>query len=1520
MAPRQERPAGGLGRGAERQGAGPPWAPPTAPRSLQWNQWRRPGQPQAPGATTEKVVPAKRDFAGEERERTQPAAFSKFDQQPPSLHQDRARLMSTDRNQGPLTGSGGGTHRPVSSSDKMQVDPPSRAPQHPAGEHSARQSFFGQPAPAPEDDSSMGEAAEDPSSSSEDEMDAQQEYALFKAKYDRKKRALEAKMIDLSAREYRATTPLETIARLTRVSAKHLDKFLEEQEMDADGSPMDDAATHEMPPATHSSGSDDVQDVSTPKDEDDMHVEVRSSEEESNAPVRRIRRPTPEPISLPYLSKAPRTLQDNNAFQETIQRQDESKAAVLALLIKEDADAEATEDSAEDKFDAWFQSWRETCEDEDREREEQERLERQISTEPHPELPPPMGPVINPIAEGRRLHKFNSEYEFEQVLKQSEETARLEQEKKDRERRKDQADMEKEANLPDQQVEFDLKRSVFIDANRQRDPDALTLVFSYEPQPDTFTENEQQIFIAAFKETPKKWGEIASLLPGRTYKDCIQHYYANKWDGRFRDNKTKKLKAGGRRGRGGKAVRGRGAAAMADLASAEDIAPQSVSESGRPRRAAAPTTFGEREADSKAALANPSPAKKPGPAGNGESGPEKPGKRRKGMSEKTGRKGKANVNQQQFATLAAAPAGAMESSNKQLAQPTRGMHDERMEDANLLMGMHQSGHRPVYPHMPPQQQVFYHHQHEEQPHGIMPSEETVRSSGPAQAMSSRSGASSYWSVPEQNDFAKYIAHFGTDFAAISSHMGTKTQVMIKNHYTRLVKNNDANPLAIAAREADRRRENGIDIGPPPTPTPIVKRKYDQPQQTTPRALAPHSEAMDLDGPPAVQQAPHPKHASPPQYQTVPRFTTSAQATPIQAHRVVPSPVPTVASPADHKAQAQLMQRSQPHPLGPGMVVPAEPRSESRHGIPTQSALRHSQDGMPRSQPQRPDAQFLENLAREQNKAFRMQQEQSQQELLGNPPSQRHSAHGSPADRPMHEPMEERKPLFEERGPTPPRSGFAQSPFPRPSLSTSAFPSYGNAPFTSSLLGRTPMNASPTKQNGMRSGSGPMIPPTQTTPSSAPPAPKPAPPPPAPEPPKRSNLASILNDEPDEPKPAKRDSLPGPPSRVLSPAVTGPAREPSSTAATPSSMQRRETFGQPSVPQSQFRQSSFGQSGQSPFAATPSSVKQEPATLAPPNGLPPKPDWAAQVLRGQGQGLPPNQPSPPPGHERDPRGYVSHRSSLLGGLNQPTRANPSPPPAGMMSHSRTNSLTMQGPPGSRDVRAPPTGPQHQRGPEPGLAHPLQSNPYGRPSAGSSFGQPTHSELRGHSHAHAHHNSLTGGIPTREARVIQAFEEREASRQVERDREEIEWRRDQERRAIEAERREREFAERRNFEEHQNRLDNQRRQEMMMLERERQHQQQRMYPPPGPSHPMQPMTYGGIGPGGFPGHHELQRQGDLRDQARREVEARMRHEEDRMRMSEEEAIMMRRAQEEEMSRRQTPIGFFGHPPPPPGPRGR
>ncbi|KAF2160739.1 hypothetical protein M409DRAFT_59763 [Zasmidium cellare ATCC 36951] len=1311
-------------RPPERHAAMPSFAPPIGPKM--WHQWRRPG---APGYMEKScpAIPAKRDSNGDEKDKApsgHPQSSVKNHTGPPDV---QAKLEDHD--------SAAPSTLNTSHEDRMDIDePPRRKSNHNESQgHSARQSFFGKRIEKSEDEIA---------SSSEDDLSEDEDETLLEAKHARKERQLKEQMVDLGERQYRAMTPLESIARLARLTTNDLERVAAQRDDDMDVD--DDVADAPLPvPAVvHTSESDDGPDIPTPQGDDAAGASVRK---DATDVVPRIRRPTPEVISLPYLFKGEEAppLHEDDAFQDNLKSLEEPGDEVMAVLEEEiEAEAEAASNIEQD-FAELYRAWREECESLDKVKEDAEK-DRQQSAEPGPEFDAALTAPINPVLEGRRLHKYSSEYALEQVLKQSEETARIEQERQDREAKKVQADMEKEARLPDQLWPQEAARYNFINANRLREPETLTQVFSYLPPADTFTDKEQDVFIAAFKETPKKWGEIASLLPGRTYKDCIHHYYAFKWDNRFRDNRGKKLK-GGRRGRGGKGSRpSRGSALMADLRGGEELVATSDTTTGRPKRAAAPTTFGEREVESKSLLANPSPAKKLGPGskeGNGENG-EKPAKKpRRTGDAKPGRKGKT-----QLAALAAAPST---SPNKPFLPP--GVHTQEemaraqsLEDANLLANL-QAG-----PSLIPDQATAMMFDQERFNHM------TEGPDRPRPTVSApKTGASSYWSVPEQTDFFKYIEHFGTDFGAIATHMGTKTQTMIKNHYQRQI-DGGRGDLEKAAMAANTRREAGVDIGPPPTPTPIVKRKYDNPQSSTPRTIAPQTEAGNIEEAMPPSHAVPPKHASPPQaaYQPKPQYSTSAQSTPIPAQRAVPSPLPVASTPAPAPMPAAAHPRGGlQHPLGSrrGFLT-----SESRPGAQPPSPFRLGQEqatpaAAPRSQP--PPAQptrtlsnvsneFMNSLRQEQERALRMQAEYDTdprvEQLQQQPPGHIPHTHGSPASQPIAAPPPDRKPLMEERAPTPPRAGFPPIASTRqPLFGPNAGPMHSFSTPLPPFAARGSYNQSPTKPETSRPGSvptsAPLPPPAQAPMPSATPAPAAAPTP-APEPPKRSNLLSILNSEPEEPKPAKRDSLPTP-SRVASP---GPASFPPSSTPQPMpgiQSSRRETFGQPSMPHSHFHRPSYSQTSSTPVPP-PATLKHEPSSggMRPMQSAP-KQDWPPRMM---GPGSHPSPPNPTP-LDRDgrPAFYQPHRSSMLG-LGTP-RAGPSPPPNAL--HSRTPSLSAQqqsAPP--RDQRSilsgPPQGTPHQ------TSQPLHSNPYGvQPQQYPPFSQAPTQINRAH---HSHNSSINEGV--------------------------------------------------------------------------------------------------------------------------------------------------------------------------------
>ncbi|KAK6423460.1 hypothetical protein LTR81_003817 [Elasticomyces elasticus] len=104
---------------------------------------------------------------------------------------------------------------------------------------------------------------------------------------------------------------------------------------------------------------------------------------------------------------------------------------------------------------------------------------------------------------------------------------------------------------------------------------------------------------------------------------------------------------------------------------------------------------------------------------------------------------------------------------------------------------------------------------------VLPEHDEDETEDVGHATESRRVASSYWSLTEQQDFVKYISHFGTDFAAISAQMGTKTLTQIKNHYLRQIQTQS--DLETAAREADKRRNFADEGDTPPAPDPNAKR-------------------------------------------------------------------------------------------------------------------------------------------------------------------------------------------------------------------------------------------------------------------------------------------------------------------------------------------------------------------------------------------------------------------------------------------------------------------------------------------------------------------------------------------------------------------------------------------------------------------------------------------------------------------------------------------------------------------------
>ncbi|KAK1983519.1 hypothetical protein LZ30DRAFT_714191 [Colletotrichum cereale] len=85
--------------------------------------------------------------------------------------------------------------------------------------------------------------------------------------------------------------------------------------------------------------------------------------------------------------------------------------------------------------------------------------------------------------------------------------------------------------------------------------------------------------------------------------------------------------------------------------------------------------------------------------------------------------------------------------------------------------------------------------------------------------------SSYWSVAEADNFPSLLKSFGTNWAAIARHMGSKTPVMVKNYFVRKTEYEKTNWKQLVFL-ADSRRKRGEKLPVPPPPNVGGRRIYD----------------------------------------------------------------------------------------------------------------------------------------------------------------------------------------------------------------------------------------------------------------------------------------------------------------------------------------------------------------------------------------------------------------------------------------------------------------------------------------------------------------------------------------------------------------------------------------------------------------------------------------------------------------------------------------------------------------------
>ena len=528
---------------------------------------------------------------------------------------------------------------------------------------------------------------------------------------------------------------------------------------------------------------------------------------------------------------------DYGFFHSNIQQHEGIRELVVAQISAQKQATFERETRLKRKYYDYYEPWHERC----LELEKESSRKKKSNSEPADTNG--ASPAVTastaaetPTAVGRRAARagdvVRSEAEWEQVIKN---LAEQDEQKADSGSKPPGV---KEAYVPAMILDPG-ERLIFQDTNRLlQSDDEIKSAFLYDVPPDDWTEPEQKLFCDRYMQFPKQWGKIAQGIQGRDFKACILHYYMTKKAQGYKELQ----KGGGKRGRGKRRKaanpqKTRQSALIADLGrrggeeedvDSEDVMPTAMTDSGRPKRAAAPVFGGE--------------------SNNNNQDPEAPGKRggkgdddesRTGGTKRT--RGNNSVGRERGQKRARAPATpAVQPTpppNVPVAQPAlapvpdkvegkekeekkEDLGDRETDAVHVLTGLSGIAEKsstpppltalqPVQPVLTPSVVI------EDKKPITIPTTPTIPCAAPLdvpvgtlippspQPLASpiepsltqvvvkkekvdRGGGvekpvaqtSSYWSVPEQNDFPQLLAAYGTNWAAIAARLASKTTVMV----------------------------------------------------------------------------------------------------------------------------------------------------------------------------------------------------------------------------------------------------------------------------------------------------------------------------------------------------------------------------------------------------------------------------------------------------------------------------------------------------------------------------------------------------------------------------------------------------------------------------------------------------------------------------------------------------------------------------------------------------------------------
>lgn len=584
----------------------------------------------------------------------------------------------------------------------------------------------------------------------EDDFD-EDDYAASEAKFERERKALEA----------RKPPPLlqDAVIRSALIRLQLLNMIADGVMMES----MDDKV-----PATELSSRTNQAQTGLPSPDEaadlDTQAEVKHPQPRGRpmrqTPVNPI--PTPPIEDLPYLQQLK---YEPIVFEES---DDDMQHDAVALQLRDefsqaamDWDVEMTDLKAD--FYTRYSTWKDSV-------AILNRVHRDIQLTPVPASPAPsVPPSVTPSIghERTRGGRNTTEADLQAAIALSQQTMKEEEERREREAASSSVpNFEHEAEVPAMLTPKEIALIKFDDSNKLIPPELALEVFAYVPPEDDFTNEEQLAFIQAFCQTPKKWGKIAEALPDRSYQDCITHYYLTKGEAKYKEIWRRSQP---KRKRGRASTKPRSTALMSELVyrDGEDGA-VAVTDTGRPRRAAAPT-FGDAPGEPDPQTVAP-PAKRVAGSkeSTGDAGPAKPARGRKtGATTKT-RRTKAQILADQQAAQAAQAASLAANS--------------AMDGSPLKVASSKDRNRPLIradEHPPP---------HPDVPAGFGALKGTLADMPSYNVLDDRLAQSatphglnqptSYWSVPEQQKFPQLIAYYGRDFASIADFMKTKTSTMV----------------------------------------------------------------------------------------------------------------------------------------------------------------------------------------------------------------------------------------------------------------------------------------------------------------------------------------------------------------------------------------------------------------------------------------------------------------------------------------------------------------------------------------------------------------------------------------------------------------------------------------------------------------------------------------------------------------------------------------------------------------------